>query len=202
MEILRGSNSALFGEGSLGGVINTVTKQPEIGNAFKSRTTTSSEGLFLQEFDANTSFGDNDQHQLRFFSSIEDGNNSFRDNTDSDQFFFSGNYDYEPSEDLRFGLSVDYTEARTSFDRGVPVDLNGNLLTGRSVNLSDPDIGDVASKNFRVSGLIEAQLNENWSWTSSASFFDSRLDGDATTTLTVFQAVSYTHLTLPTILLV
>ena len=187
VEVLRGSNGALFGEGSLGGVVNIVTKQPEIGNAFKSRTTTSSEGLFLQEFDANTSFGDNDQHQFRFFSSIEDDNNSFRDNTDSDQLFFSGNYDYEPSEDLRFSLSVDYTEARTSFDRGVPVDLNGNLLTGRSVNLSDPDIGDVTSKNFRVSGLIEAQLNEDWKWTSSASFFDSRLDGEATTSLVVFQ---------------
>lgn len=187
VEVLRGANGALFGEGTLGGVVNIVTKQPEVGDAFKSRTTGSSEGLFLQEFDANTSFGSDDQHQVRFFSSVQEDNKSYRNNADSDQLFFSGNYDYEPSDDLRFSLGIDYTKSKTAFDRGIPFDINGNALTGRSINLSDPDIEDSKTKNLRISALLEKQLNEDWSLTSNVSFFDSRFDGEATTSFTVFQ---------------
>ena len=187
VEVLKGPNAALYGQSTLGGVVNLVTKQPEIGNAFKSRSTVSSEGLYKQEFDINTSLGINNEHQFRFFSALEEDGVDHRDNADTNQLFFSGNYDFEPSEDLKFSIGVDYTEASFLFDRGIPFDINGNALTSRSVNLVDPDIDNTTTQNFRISTSLEARINDNWSWTSSASVFNSQFDGENLNSIITFQ---------------
>jgi len=187
VEVLRGPNGALFGEGTLGGVVNVIKKKPEVGRFVNTRTFASSEGLLRQELDANTSFGSSDQYQLRFITSYEQNGNDYRDDFESERNYFSLGFDYEYNDRLRFNFGVERTDTSVPFDGGLPIDLDGNFLVDRSLNLSDPDLGDAVNENFRGSAGFEYDVNDNWQLKGLFAVDDSNLDSFAVNGLTNFQ---------------
>jgi len=187
VEVLRGASGALFGEGTLGGVVNVITKKPEAGTFLNTRTFGSSEGLFRQELDANTSFGEDDKFQLRFIGSYENNENNFRDDTESDRQYYSLGFDYEHNERLRYSFHLEHSESNALFDRGLPIDANGNFLVDRDINLSDPDVGDTVTENFRASAQVEYDINPDWLFTGRLSFDDNSVEGTSVTGFLPFQ---------------
>ena len=67
VEVLKGPNALLFGRGGTGGIINRVTKKPEIGNDFRSVDLgTDTFGAFDLTADLNIQTSDNSAIRINF----------------------------------------------------------------------------------------------------------------------------------------
>ena len=125
VEILRGSQSSLYGGGAIGGTINIFTKKGNQGKNKKLQVSTGSNGT--QNIAA--SYGDsNDKHDYfvganRFVTS---GISAMNDNTsinnssnDEDSYVNNGiiaNYGYKFNEDLKFETGLRFSDSFLKYD--------------------------------------------------------------------------------------
>ena len=187
VEVVSGPQGALFGSGGLGGTVSIVTKQPKVGQFLRTRSTVSTEGLLRQDLDLNLSFGSTDQYRFRFITSLEDDDRDFRDRADGDSSFLRGMFQYAPNDDFKITLGVEHTNANSLFDRGVPIDLDGNLLTGRNVNLNPDGLGHIDTDNTVFDSKLEYRLSDNWNFQNTTRYEESSLQGDSFSQFGVFQ---------------
>ena len=185
VEVVRGPQSALFGQG-IGGTINVVTKRPEIGQFFRTRSRYSSEGLLRQEFDFNTSVGSLDEYRFRLISSFEDDDVDFRDRVNGDSSFVRGIFQYQPNDNFTLTLGAEYTNRNAFFDRGVPIDLDGNLLVDRNVNLTPSGFGntDIQTSIFDID--LDYKISDNWSIHHLSRYQENSLEGQSASVFNVF----------------
>jgi len=118
VEILRGSNALLFGRGGGGGVINRVTKSPELDNDFVGvNASIDSFGGYLAGVDVNHT--SSDQLGLRLNAYTEHLENH-RDVFDGDRYGINPTLRYEHSDATAVVFSYEYLNDDRGVDRGVP----------------------------------------------------------------------------------
>jgi len=188
VEVLSGGQGVLFGAGGLGGTVNIVTKKPEIGRFLRTSSTYSTEGLLRQDLDLNLSFGSIDEYRFRFITSAEDDDRDFRDRTDGDTSFLRGIFQYNPNDDFTLTLGVEHSNVNSFFDRGVPIDQDGNLLTDRSVNLTPNGLGHTDIDYTALDAKVEYSFSDSWTLNSTTRYEESGLEGDSITAFGVFSS--------------
>lgn len=118
VEILRGSNALLFGRGGGGGVINRVTKRPELGDKFFGFTASADTfGAYTVAGDVNYALGEGAGFRLNAF--YEELNNH-RDFFEGERLAVNPTFLFEATPDTEVLLSYEYINDDRVIDRGVP----------------------------------------------------------------------------------
>ena len=163
VEILRGSNALLFGRGGTGGIVNRVTKTPELGDQFTTvNAAIDTFGAYSGGVDTN--YAVSETVGLRFNAFYEELNNH-RDFFDGTRFGFNPTAKLELSPKTSVDLSYEYLNDDRVVDRGVP---SQNVDDGPDVPLEDfdntffgsPDENEATLQAHILRGHVEHQVND------------------------------------------
>ena len=194
IEVLKGPSSVLYGQGSPGGIINLVTKQPlseafyavegEIGNYNFYRGTLDLSGPL-----------DENKNLLYRLNVAAETSQSFIDFYDRDRYLVNPVLAWNISDDTKLTLEFEYRSVRSLNDAGLPArgtvldNPNGDLPLSRYAGEPDIDIQD--TDTYRIGYNFEHQFSENWSIrnafdtvlsrSNSLRLTNSRLDPDGRT---------------------
>ena len=166
IEVLKGPSSVLYGQGSPGGIINLVTKQPlsepfyavegEIGNYNFYRGTLDLSGPL-----------DENKNLLYRLNVAAETSESFIDFYDRDRYLVNPVLAWNISDDTKLTLEFEYRSVRSLNDAGLPArgtmldNPNGDLPLSRYAGEPDIDIQD--TDIYRIGYNFEHQFSENWS---------------------------------------
>lgn len=118
VEILRGANALLFGRGGVGGIINRVTKKPDLLDAITGLSASvDSFGAHMVSADVNRPLSDTAGIRLNAF---HEGLNSHRDFYSGDRFGVNPTFAAEIAPESTVTLSYEYIDDNRTVDRGVP----------------------------------------------------------------------------------
>jgi len=118
VEILRGANALLFGRGGTGGIVNRVTKSPDIVQGFTGLSTSvDTFGAYNLEVDMNQPLAETVGFRLNAF--VETLNNH-RDFYDGTRFGINPTLAVDLGPVSRLDLSYEYLDDDRVVDRGVP----------------------------------------------------------------------------------
>lgn len=118
VEILRGTNALLFGRGGVGGIINRVTKSPDLQGSFTDLTASvDTFGAYYGAVDINAPVNDT----LGFrFNGFYEGLNNHRDFYDGTRFGINPTIGIKVSPRTSLDFSYEYLDDDRVVDRGVP----------------------------------------------------------------------------------
>lgn len=118
VEILRGANALLFGRGGVGGIINRVTKTPDLAGQFTDLTASlDTFGAHYAAVDINAPL--NETVGLRVNGFFE-GLNNHRDFFDGERFGINPTLSFAVTPQTSVDLSYEYLDDDRIVDRGVP----------------------------------------------------------------------------------
>lgn len=118
IEILRGSNALLFGRGGGGGVINRVTKSPEIGETFaQAGAGADTFGAYQLSGDANMAVGE--RAAVRLNALFETFANH-RDVFDGERYAINPTFAVDLTAQTNLELYFEHVSDDRGVDRGVP----------------------------------------------------------------------------------
>ena len=192
VEVIRGPASVLYGQGSSGGRINVVTKQP-LDEPFYEVSS------FIGNFDTYRGTADlsgplNDSGTVRYRLNLAAGTEgSFIDFYDRDRYLISPVVTWDISENTRLTLDTEISRyEQNGNDFGIPA--RGTILDNpigqlpNSLYIGDPDAERKDATIYRAGLSLEHNFSENWSIRSAFStvarlaeelnIFDSGLDDD------------------------
>lgn len=127
VEVLRGPASVLFSEGTPGGIINMVTKKPQVANRFEFNASYGTWDFARISADATGALSGNKKLQYRFIAGY-DRTNSFRDYQEKENVFVAPSLTYQFAEKTSLNLEVNYAYAKAvhQYDRGTYIRPNAD----------------------------------------------------------------------------
>jgi len=118
IEILRGANALLFGRGGGGGVINRVTKSPEIGETFAEIAAGADTfGAYQVSGDANAALGETSAGRI---NALYEEFANHRDVFDGERYAINPTFSIDLSAQTNLELFYEYVNDERVVDRGVP----------------------------------------------------------------------------------
>lgn len=118
VEILRGANALLFGRGGVGGIINRVTKTPDMAGGFTDLTASvDTFGAYFGAVDINQPISDRVGLRVNGFY---EGLNNHRDFVEGERFGINPTLSFELTPQTSVDLSYEYLDDDRVVDRGVP----------------------------------------------------------------------------------
>ena len=140
IEVLSGPASVLYGQGSLGGAVNVITKQPNTQRQeFEGEVGYGSQNTWHVAAGAGGPLGEMLSYRVDGSYRRSDG---WVDRGDSKSLALSGALRFAPSKDLTFTLRDDYGNLRPQEYFGTPL-INSKLDTSireRNYNVADADL--------------------------------------------------------------
>lgn len=155
-EILRGPSAMFFGSGGRGGVINRVTKSPDLYEDFTDVTTSvDTFGATSFWLDYNKTLSDKQAFRLNL---AYDYLNNHRDFYDGNQFGVNPTYTYQFTEDTSLTASFEYNYQHRFTDRGIPT----SLAVIENDGEEDERITSVGSPISAYDGIVFADEDLNY----------------------------------------
>ncbi|MCE3255580.1 MAG: TonB-dependent siderophore receptor [Rickettsiaceae bacterium] len=118
VEALRGAASMLFGRGSTGGIINQVSKEPELGKTSNVNLTVGSHSFFRETLDYNQEVGDSAAIRLNVMKTDSE---SHRKTVKRDSFGVAPSFKWGIDTANEFLLSYSHLEYDDTPDYGIPL---------------------------------------------------------------------------------
>ena len=170
IEVLKGPASVLFGLGSPGGSINTVTKRPLREPFYAVDATVGSYSFYRGALDFSGPLNESKTALYRFNVAYRNSG-SFIDSYSSESLSLSPVVSVAIGERTKLDLSVDYIQTRDSGKEfGLPtvgtIFTNPNGKLPRNRNLTEPT-DNVDGTTVRAGYQLEHKFNENWSLTNA-----------------------------------
>lgn len=177
IEILRGANALLFGRGGGGGIVNRVTKRPDLdGDFIGYSAAVDTFGAYSVSGDLNYQVGD--EAALRLNGFYEELNNH-RDFFGGERFAINPTFAFNASDDTSILLSYEYVNDDRVVDRGVP---SQNVVGGPDVPLEGFDNTFFGSpdQNFTTleAHIVSARVDHNFSDNLRSNFTAQYADYD------------------------
>jgi catecholate siderophore receptor len=169
VEILRGPNALFFGRGGTGGVINRVSKKPDLsGNDHGYSTSVDSFGGFKGSFDYNQML--NQDTALRLNTMVESLENH-RDFFGGDQLGINPVVKHQLSDRSSITFSFEHINHERFLDRGIPTGANGEPV-GRLKDVvfadSELNTSSLIANIGKVS--FDYSISDAWKVTTTASY--------------------------------
>lgn len=181
VEVLKGPASVMFGQGSVGGSVNVVTKRP----SFTKRETSFLLGLgSFRTYRAGLSTGGPISDQVAYQVAVSRvGSNGYVQRGDNSSWALSGSITFKPVENFRLTISDDYGDQKPMRYFGVPL-INGKVDDrSRKLNYNVQDaimrfkdnVG-MARAEWDVSDSVQLRnsayvLNSDRQWRNAESYF-------------------------------
>lgn len=118
VEVLKGSHSAVFGSGVLGGVVNQVSKEPGLKNKKSAKVTGGSHGFFRAVLDVNERIGQNSAFRLNV---MKNDAKSYRDAVTQDSVGFAPSVKFGIGTQNELLLSHYLLDYKNVPDYGIPI---------------------------------------------------------------------------------
>ena len=134
VEILKGTQSSLYGSNAIGGTINIITKKGKEGNHSSVQVDTGSNNTKSVYYSIN---GDNDKinYYLGLSRFLTSGISAINHNDEDDKYrneSFTGNFTYNLSENFKIENSLRYTNADVKYDEP---NVSATQVNNRSDNI-------------------------------------------------------------------
>lgn len=175
VEILRGANALLFGRGGVGGIINRVTKTPDMAGSFTDLTASlDTFGAYYGAVDINAPI--NDSVGLRV-NGFYEGLNNHRDFVDGERFGINPTLSFEVSPQTSVDLSYEYLDDDRVVDRGVP---SVAVVNGPDIPLEgfdttffgSPDQNNTTLRAHILRAHVDHRFNETLRGNASVQYAD------------------------------
>lgn len=163
VEVIKGPASAVFGDASPGGTVNTVTKKPlgESRHSISARFGSYSDKYVA--LDTTGKVASNDRWLYRFNAGYEDSE-TFRDNIFNESLLLSPSFTYLLSDDTKINVEVVYSDSKGLLDRGQPNLRNATDLSQVPISLSSNQPGDkLDTTSLSSSVTLDHHFNDYWS---------------------------------------
>ena len=169
-EILRGPASVLFGDASVGGIINSIRKAPSRDSSIEALVGVGTRGEYRAGIGGTGAIGEIGAFRIDASTS---GGNGFVDHGEHDSKKLMSNFLFSPTDNLRFNISFDHSEESPTQYTGIPL-RNGRLSTGlrkENYNISN---GVQDFDDDRLRGKLEWDISDTLKLTNVAYWFNSR----------------------------
>jgi catecholate siderophore receptor len=123
VEVLKGPAAVLYGRGSSGGLINSVTKKPTFSPEQEVGVSFDSEGKRRTQFDAGWADQEQQNKAFRVTGALEDSD-TFREDGFLERKALAPSAYFQLSDDLEINLGASYLYEKRLIDFGIPA-LNG-----------------------------------------------------------------------------
>ncbi|QKQ73073.1 TonB-dependent siderophore receptor [Nostoc sp. TCL240-02] len=158
VEVLKGPASVLYGQGSPGGIVNYITKQPLNEPYYSAEFTVGSYDFYKPTLDLSGPLT-GDKRLLYRLNISNENSRSYRDFINNKIFFISPAFTYKISDATTLNFAYEYLNANLGFDRGFsPFSAFSNLPRNRNLGTSD-DYQIVQVHRFNIT--LDQQLSDN-----------------------------------------
>ena len=178
IEVLKGPSAILYGRGEPGGVINFISKKPQMESEYSIEAQTGSFQQYQVNGSATGSLFNQDFIAYRLDGSYDRGN-SYRDVVKSNSYFFKPSFLIKVSTNTQIQLSGEFTKSEYTPDRGVEMlpylrpdgSLTADFAPISSRSYFFGENSDSTNQNQQRSIIqIDHIINPNWTIRASASY--------------------------------
>ncbi|MEH2051279.1 TonB-dependent siderophore receptor [Nostoc sp.] len=173
IEVLKGPASVLYGQGSLGGVINYVTKQPLSEPYYSLEASAGNYNFYRGAIDLSGPLNSNKTVLYRLNLAAQT-TESFVDFFHQQRYFVAPTLSWQLGDRTKLTFAAEYiNQPKSAGQQGIPAvgsvlpNPNGRIPRNRSVG--EPDDKD-DSYAIRVGYNLEHRFSENWQIRNSFSF--------------------------------
>ncbi len=175
VEILRGANALLFGRGGTGGIVNRVTKKPEL-NGQVTTLSASIDTFGAFQISGDTDYTLTDTVGLRLNGFVEELNNH-RDFYDGTRFGLNPTLRVDILPDTTVDLSYEYLDDDRVVDRGVPSqnlegDADGPLKGYDNTFFGSPDENFTTLQAHILRGRVDHRFSDSVRGNLTAQYAD------------------------------
>ncbi|MEH2071678.1 MAG: TonB-dependent siderophore receptor [Nostoc sp.] len=182
IEVLKGPASVLFGQGSLGGIVNIVTKQPLREPYYFLEGSAGSFNSYRGAIDLSGPVNA-DKTVLYRLGVAARTTESFIDFYQHQFYNVSPSLTWQINDRAKLTLAAQYYEDKGPFDYGLPADgtvfPNPNGKIPRNRFRGEPSVDDSDTRIYRIGYNFEYRFSDNWQVRSALQTSFLRLDREA-----------------------
>ncbi|WP_416310480.1 TonB-dependent receptor [Pseudomonas sp. W03] len=180
VEVIKGPAAVLYGRGSSGGLINSISKTPGFAPKHEVGMTVDSEGKRRTQFD--TGWADQQTNQAYRVTGAFEDSDTYRDDGYIDRKAIAPSAYFRLSDDLELNLGASYLYDKRLIDFGIPAlgDRPVDVDRDKRFGSGDPDQDYARSEVFSLTSALNYQINDNLSLTNTSRFYRYDLDRNNT----------------------
>ncbi|SPO67061.1 TonB-dependent siderophore receptor [Pseudomonas sp. JV241A] len=181
VEVVKGPAAVLYGRGSSGGLINSVSKKPTFNPVQEVGVSFDSEGKRRTQFDTGWADQQQGDKAFRLTGALEDSD-TFRDDGYIDRKALAPSAYFKLSDDLELNLGATYLYDKRLIDFGIPalgkrpVDVDRDKRFGAA----DPDDDYARSEVFSFSAGVDYRINDSFTLSNTSRYYHYDLDRNNT----------------------
>lgn len=181
VEVIKGPAAVLYGRGSSGGLINSVSKKPGFDPRQEVGVTFDSEGKRRTQFDAGWADQQQRDKAFRVTGAYEDSD-TFRDDGYIDRKAIAPSAYFRLSDDLELNLGATYLYDKRLIDFGIPALGNRPVDVDRDKRFGsgDPDQDYARSEVFSFTASVDYRINDDLTLTNATRYYHYDLDRNNT----------------------
>ena len=181
VEVLKGPAAVLYGRGSSGGLINSVTKKPTFSPEQEVGVSFDSEGKRRTQFDAGWADQEQQNKAFRVTGALEDSD-TFREDAFLERKALAPSAYFRLSDDLEINLGASYLYDKRLIDFGIPA-LNGRPVdVDRDKRFGSADASQdyTRSEVFSLTAGIDYRINDAFTLSNTSRYYHYDLDRNNT----------------------
>ncbi|MGR6738698.1 TonB-dependent receptor [Pseudomonas chlororaphis] len=181
VEVIKGPAAVLYGRGSSGGLINSISKKPNFAPKQEVGVSFDSEGKKRTQFDAGWADQQHNDKAFRVTGALENSN-TFRDDGYIDRKAIAPSAYFKLSDDLELNLGATYLYDKRLIDFGIPARGNRPVDVDRDKRFgsADPDDDYTRSEVFSFTAGIDYRINDDFSLSNTSRYYHYDLDRNNT----------------------
>ncbi|MGH8434206.1 MAG: TonB-dependent receptor [Pseudomonas sp.] len=181
VEVIKGPAAVLYGRGSSGGLINSVSKKPSFDPKQELGVSFDSEGKRRTQFDAGWADEQQRDKAFRVTGAFEDSD-TFRDDAYIDRKAIAPSAYFRLSDDLELNLGATYLYDKRLIDFGIPALGNRPVDVDRDKRFGsgDPDQDYARSEVFSFTAGVDYRINDDFTLTNTSRYYHYDLDRNNT----------------------
>ncbi|VVP78347.1 putative TonB-dependent receptor BfrD [Pseudomonas fluorescens] len=181
VEVIKGPAAVLYGRGSSGGLINSISKTPNFAPKREVGVSVDSEGKKRTQFDAGWADQQQGDKAFRVTGALENSD-TFRDDGYIDRKAIAPSAYFKLSDDLELNLGASYLYDKRLIDFGIPArgDRPVDVDRDKRFGAADPDDDYTRSEVFSFTAGVDYRINDDFSLSNTSRYYHYDLDRNNT----------------------
>lgn len=180
VEVIKGPAAVLYGRGSSGGLINSISKTPGFAPRHEVGMTVDTEGKRRTQFD--TGWADPQANQAYRVTGAFEDSDTFREDGYIDRKAIAPSAYFRLSDDLELNLGATYLYDKRMIDFGIPAlgDRPVDVDRDKRFGSGDADQDYARSEVFSLTSDLDYHINDDLTLTNTSRFYRYDLDRNNT----------------------